>query len=750
MTVEKTKEDDGRGIDATLAALEIDDGVPPEIAAQEEASRVAESSEDAPLEEEEEEEPSPNVVEVVQPMQPSTGENKLPPLRGVAIPTGDDTNPRIPPPAERKPPKPKTKTGSSSTGKLGKGLSGKLPGAEKVKVYKRKEDGTKWFLAEYTADDLALFDDFEAFLTRYVKPSHGAGEYDLIGVDAHGRAIEAGQVRLLERPSDNTGAGHVMETMGNLAAQQREQNETFLSRMTSLQQQPAQNPLDLLNGVMALQEKVTGKADAAKEAAAVEAQSGTATAMQAIGKSSSDNMAMMMMMMQQQQQQQQQQLQQQQQAADRQNQLMMTLLAKPKEEDPVMKLLLAKMMEDGGLGGGGGAPLPAPPPPPGNQMAEMVTALGGLLAAVNGGGGGEAPPSDTDFKEFLQAMLIKQQGEAIGPKEIIALLTAQQGEGGGAGDTFRSAVDNLSAIMNVANNINRQQEGGPASGFFDALGALFSNRDFAGSLANTIRSRMGQGQGQGQTVNADPNAAQRQRALQQRQAVLTKQQQQQAARQRLLEEAATAAGAPDTPVTPPSGAANQTSPQPEIPAPGEEFQPGGPPVPTSVVAEEKNISHTPEQVQQAAEQMASAQPGIPDLPTETYQHVTEMVEAEDEAALVGKFVQMLIYFAEFPDWRDFVEQLMGNIRGGNLNGTLEYLDAFLGGLVHLNYIDLPFGQKLMQAINTHFGTIQQQFEDLSLKEDEIVTSEQLLAGAEEEESPASEEDPPSGTEGDPT
>jgi hypothetical protein len=671
----------GRGIEQTLGDLGIDMEADPEEAAKDAAaatSVVVEEVDDEELggegdgkdDEDEDEKPPAPAAKVV-----------IPPPVALPMPGEDEDDdeadyepPLVPPP---KPGRPAPRKAPPGAGKLPKGLAEKAPGAAKVKVNKR-QDGQRWFINEYTMDDLKTFPDFESFLTRYVKPKYGPGEYDLVGVDQQNREIELGTVRLLDEPNKKEGNA-AMDLVTQMLQQNKERDEEWLSRMKETMTPTQQvDPIAMLQGVMNVSKELSGGADEAKAEAAAQAAS-----------SSDKTMQMMMMMMQQNQA-----------AADRQNQMMMSLLAKPKEEDPLMKMLLLKMTEEGGITGGGGAPPPPPKPPSKTEgLSEILTAMAAFMGSMGGGGGGE----DDDFKDFLKAMLLQKQGDGLSTKEAIQLLM-QKDEKPGT-DDFRKSIDNMAAIMNVAQNMNKGQEGGPAAGLFDALAALFSNRDFAGSIANTIRAKTDQSG----TMQQTQLAAERQRLeLERRMAVRTQQ--------------LHAGQVPGQPV--------QQPPQPQhVQQPGPGPQPqqhpqqpgqpqGGPP--------NQQPQLTTHQVQQAAERTIARTGKLPQLPANTHEHINSLATAKDEGELVGRTVQMLIYFAEFDDWRDFTEQLLGAVRNGNKGMAIEYLSAFFEGLAAIHLIDPTLAKTTVKAVHDHFGDIKAHLAELPLDGDEVITGEDLI------------------------
>jgi hypothetical protein len=691
--------EESRGIEDTLSDLEIDkDADPEEVAADatEETETVLadatpEQSDDEEGEEDEDED-----------ADDSAGVIPLPPPRAVAPAAPEPETPPetvlVPPP---RPPTPRKRTNAGGAAKLGKGLADKVPGAEKVKVYKREKDGKKWFISEYTKADIANHTDFESFLTEYVKDDHGPGEYILVGVDSMGREMELGVVRLRGVP-EKSGDHGALSVVQQIMAQNQKREAEHLKRMEALMQpQPQQDPLSLLTGVMALKKEMEGEATVAGGAAAAQASSGMEAMMKMFASSGDKTMQLMMMMMQQQQA-----------AAQQQQNMMMQMLAKPKDEDPVTKLLLAKLVEDKTDSGSGALPPPTPPPPKEDNTVALITALAGFMGAMGGGGG----DGEDDFKEFLKTQIAQQSQDKLSTKDVLELVNGAKGDAKTGGDALRESADNLALVMNIANNMNRQQEGGPAAGLFDALAALFSNRDFAGSIAQTIRQKTGGApmtpQQQIAAMTPEQRAAlvQRQQLLQQQRAAL-----------------ANATGQP-------GGAPAAALPPGYVMTPAGPVPQGGPPVPPTGAPAGVPTAMAPqvpnEAVQRAAEQQIARSRKLPELPANTYEHVSNLANAQDEGALVGATVTMLIYFAEFEDWRPFSETVLGLAREGNKQGTLEYLTAFFDGLSEIHMIDPTLSKKILAAIDAHFEVLKTQLSDLGLARDELLTGDDLLGDEE--------------------
>lgn len=688
------KAEAGRDIAQTLSELNIDDDLDPADAAREQAEAVASSVDVEEVNDFDKGEETPDAPPA------TTAEAEVVVPKPQPIPEDDSADEEValplpaafvPPPRAPKPKKPQP------AGKgMPKGLMDKAPGAAKVKVYKR-EKGQRWFISDFVMDDLANFPDFESFLTRYIKDDHGPGEYDLVGVDAGNREIELGTVRLRGTPDKKESTG-AMELMKIMMERSESQNEQYLAQMREVMKpRDTTDPLAMLAGVMQVQEKLSGNA----EAKAAEAKAEVNDAMHALTASSDRSMQMLMAMMQ-------QSAQQQAAAAQQQQQMLMAVLSKPKEEDPVMKMLLMKLMEEKEAPSAAALPPPPPPPKPTEGLSDILTAMAAFMGAMGGGGGDSS--SDDDFKEFLKAMLLKQESNGLSTKDAIELLSRKEEKGGG----LKSAIDDLAAVMNVAQNINRSQEGGPAAGLFDALAALFSNRDFAGSIANTIRAKVGQGE----AIQRTALEAERQRlALQARMAHRT----------------AELSGHNPQPI--------QQTQQPQQQVQQVQQQPFAQPGPPNAPQAAFVAGPTAADVQAAAESYVqrTGKP-LPELPALTMEHIQNLATAADEGELVGKTVAMLIYFAEFDDWRAFSEQLLTFVRNGNKGATREYVTAFFDGLAEIHMIEPSLAKQVVTSLITHFDAVKQQLLEFSAGSDGEITGEDLMAAQEDEEEPEDDAD----------
>ena len=549
--------------------------------------------------------------------------------------------------------------------KLSKSLAEKVPGSDKIKVYKRI-NGRRWFIEDYTRSDLQQFPDFESFLTRYVKPVHGAGEYDLVGVDGRNNESELGQIRLLADPTKNTPESSAMHLVDRMITEQRERDEKWMKEKMS----GHQDPLALLAGVMNLKKQLEGET-------AVVMPDMFKMLMESGKESGNTTMMMMMAMMQQ------------------QSQMMTALLTKPKEEDPIMKALLAKLLSDGGgLGGGGMAMPPPPPPPPALDVPSLLTAVAGLMQTISGGGG------EDEFKEYLKQKELARKDENLGIKDILDLVLKAK-DGGGQSGGFKDTIDNLAAVMNIAQNISRQNEPGASAGFFDALAALFSNRDFAGSISQAIRLKADAKAGAVDTrLQAEVQRLQMERRLFERE------------KQQFL-----AAGGQ---LPPPQQTVQNTAPAPQNTAPA--------PQNTAPAQQARGFRPAVTQADvQAAQQKVQGSGKLPDLPAQTYEHLNNILQAKDDADRVGKTVQMLVYFTGFDAWKPFSEGLLVFVRNGNRQKAMEFMQALFEGLAYVNMFPAENVMPLMELLNENFVTVQEQLIDFTAESEQQapLTGEEL-------------------------
>jgi phosphoribosyl-ATP pyrophosphohydrolase len=669
-------------IEQTLAELGIPTDLPPEEAAASASASVAESLRDDPratrkrgkaviqVEDDPIADIPPPQTEVEDELFREDDTPLVQDPADASLPSTDaGPGPLLPQP---KPPRPMARQKSPVASKLGKGLADKVPGAEKVKVYKR-DMGKRWFVNDYNKDDLAQFPDFESFLTRYVKPEHGPGEYDLVGVDGLGREMELGQVRLIPSPKDrSTPETGVVQFAAQIAEQSR-QEVRELRQM--FHQQPQPNMMELLQGVFAMKKEIEGSAEG-----------GTAAMAKAMSESASSANQMMMTMMMQMQQQSQQQMQMMMQMQSENTKMLVSMLTASKREES----------------GNFAAPPPPPPPPPQMDWPALImaisTAAGTILSAIASSKGGK-----DEFKDFMQQLLLQQRQEQLSMKDVIALLQ-QKSESSGPGE-LQAAVDNMAMVMGLAEKLSRNNEPGAAAGLWDALASLFGNRDFAGGIANAIRSKTEASR----SVEEQRLIAERQRLEQQ---------------QRLLQRERAQLAAMTQSQGQQTAPAPQQTPQTPVSAPTDPSAPVAIPTSLSIQKTETDELPDPEQAQKAAEQLI-ADNGLPALPADTHVHIRRLnaaVLAGDDAKVAEALVQFLIYFTEYEEWQGIAEQILEAIREGNKKGTQKNLKNLLSGLGGIKMVSRKVANHVLKVAIEHIDVFQQHLAELPLSRDESLSA----------------------------
>lgn len=358
-----------------------------------------------------------------------------------------------------------------------------------------------------------------------------------------------------------------------------------------------------------------------------------------------------------------------------QTQQMMMLMMQPKE-DPMMKILLAKLLEDKPSSGGMSMP---PPPPPTDPLEGIAKLMAVLLPAIGAGGGGGG---DEEVKELLKAQIQAREAERLGPKDLLAIMQEMKQERGT--DDFKRSADNLAMMLNITNQLRSSTEGSPAAGFWDALGALFSNRDFAGSIAQTVRARAEDQQ------KAQLQAQNQQLALQ-RQALLVAEHKRRAAEVAAQGNALIPTSPPEKKVAPPEPAARTPV------APAKRAR--------AAVREEPSLSGSVAPKEVIGIEKSDNAPPLPRLPANTVDHLKGIELAVDDAARIEKTVRMLIYFSGFPEWRPFTERLLGAAQAGEKTEMLQLLALFFQRFVDMGMFSMDEAKKTLLATKANFDAI---------------------------------------------
>ncbi len=122
-------------------------------------------------------------------------------------------------------------------------LARAVPGADRVRVSKRMQNGTIAFVQEYRFRDIQHTGDVEVFLAQYVQPVYKGGEYLLRIVDSTSKEWDAGSVYLLDAPQ---------------ASQQESTASMVRDLVQQLQPAPQEDPLEVMRRAQAFAKELKG------------------------------------------------------------------------------------------------------------------------------------------------------------------------------------------------------------------------------------------------------------------------------------------------------------------------------------------------------------------------------------------------------------------------------------------------------------------------------------------------------------
>jgi hypothetical protein len=617
MTIEATEEQGNkkgrkpRGgnvlVDKMTGALEIE-GESPEDAALREAQRIAVAATAGDM-----------------PEQPQQPEPQAPQLfeRPVATP------PKLSPKAAREEglaERMKQNKPSPSTKRMGD-LGRKLPGAERAKIHKRVDGGNLAYIGEYTENDLSQSQDVESFIGRYLRPAYGSGEYQITGVDAHGREFDMGIVQLLnplnETKETPPQVSSEVPVMGQIVGRLMDKALQPAPIPQVMAAPPAANPVKMLGELHELQQRML------PPPAAPSTPKDNALLLAIVGGLTTVASSLV------------------------------TVMAQPKPMDPLMMALLKKLTDDEPRGGGGGGALPPPLPPP-----DPTEQLKNLAAVVQSLRGGESPKSDNNqLVEYLMR-------DRMSPGDVLKLVNDAKGERGT--DDFKKSMENMGIMLNAVNQLRSHTEPGAGAGFWDAIGALFQNKELAGSVADAIRSKKQEPAQLQQQPRALPDPlVLRAREL--------------AAKRLMIEEAELARR---------EQALNPSSPQLRQPA---QRQPSVRPPAATI---ESALPQMPD-----LEPQAAAPGKQPQLPSDIGDYINSYIEAQDEASLVETTVQLLFALQQTEDWKPYSAVIFKLIAHSDKARFLHYMASFFVGLRTINLIEEGITQRIMQALANNFSTI---------------------------------------------
>jgi hypothetical protein len=331
-------------------------------------------------------------------------------------------------------------------------LAQAIPGADRIRVRKRRDSANLGFVGEWNFRDLQSTNDLEAFIARYVKPKHGPGEYDITIIDSMGKEFPAGSVFIEGEPIDGArGEGGMVDLVREVMQASRQSAA------------PQEDPIAAMRR-------------AAQFAEELKKQNG----------GGSDPMSMMMMMQ--------------------------AMAPKPPPgPDPmllsVLERLAAKVEKIEQAGSM--APLaPLPPPPPEKPAVDWI-ALGStvvlpllqmmqasqqsnlqmLMAATQS--------KDTMSTKDMLMLMQEQQARAaamasqdkLSTRDVIELMQRKSDEGRPQ-NTIEDQMEAMVKMKEFATAFAPAAPPGPqGASFWDALVALASSQDVAGAISDRLRSQ---------------------------------------------------------------------------------------------------------------------------------------------------------------------------------------------------------------------------------------------------------------------
>lgn len=307
----------------------------------------------------------------------------------------------------------------------------KMPGAEHVKVEKRLDNGVLAYVGSFTNNDLSQSQDVQEFLNRYIKPSYGAGEYQLTYTDAHGRDFDGGFVTLLapiipspDMPAATSPGGSLspLALLQEVINNERRQREEVLRNAVSGQKDPVQ----LLKEMHELQQMFMPPMPQLKPTES--------------GNKGADVQATMMAGM---------------------FQMMGSVLAialAPKAPDPILTALLQNLTR--------------PPTDSTQQLVALSEVVKNLKGPEPAKGGGD---------DRLIEYLLKDR---MTPSEVLNLVNTVKAERGT--DGLKKSMEDVGIMFNALQQLRSHTEPAVGSGFWEAVSALLANPQLTAGIASRV------------------------------------------------------------------------------------------------------------------------------------------------------------------------------------------------------------------------------------------------------------------------
>lgn len=323
----------------------------------------------------------------------------------------------------------------------------------------------------------------------------------------------------------------------------------------------------------------------------------------------------------------------------------------------------------------------------------------------------------------------KSAEQTLTPRDMIQLLNDMQQRK--SDNSFKESMENMTMLLTVAQNLRGGESASSSSaGFFDALGALFSNRDFGSSIAQSIRA------------NAEQKMRQQElEARKEQLAMLARMKQSQAATQNAQPPQQMGQVVPMRPPQMPQQPAQmpavaRQAPQPVMQQAVAPVQIARPMQPVTQVQQKTPAPRAESSTPEAPSSKKDA-PGfrVPNFPSLTHEHAAAIAMAPDVGAAIGKTVAFLIYLAEFPEWRPLAELLLGMVQQGKKAEAVEMIRTIFSALMHAGMMSEENMQRVVTGFGENFNIIQRGIANMGIETTTTTLQEALeqTAAAEEAE-----------------
>jgi hypothetical protein len=317
-----------------------------------------------------------------------------------------------------------------------------LPGAERVRLYRKNQIGQLEYIGDYRLGDIESAGDLETLINRYAVPKYGPGEYHPIAVDGKGNERQVAPI-YIATPPPNAPQENAMGLVRDLVMrlEQKQMNTP-----------PPPDPIDQMlkmQRAMTQLKEMTGQKDGG----------------------AMDPMMLMMVMQQMQAQN----------APRGPDPLLVALVEKM---DSRMAGLEKKLAESSSMM----PPLPPPPPDPFELIAKILPVL--------------QPKEDPDRLTTRDIIALLQNQQQNQPKEdqptwkdMLALVMDRRQEE----KPQNTVLDQIEAVITAKRALESLSPPSQPAGstFWDALGALFSQERFGAGIGAAIAGAVQKGGQQG-------------------------------------------------------------------------------------------------------------------------------------------------------------------------------------------------------------------------------------------------------------